>query len=63
MKLVIRGENLPRVERAVGASEISDEAACFAHQEDAGGNVPGLKVFLPEAIEPARRYPGEIERG
>src|SRR5581483_1782285 len=35
----------------------------LAHQDQAGGDVPGRQVALPIAVEASGRDPGEIERG
>ena len=63
VELVVGGEDLAVGEPGVAAAEIGDEAARLADQHDAGGDVPELEVLLPEAVEAARRDPGEIERG
>ena len=45
------------------AAEIGDEAARFAHQQDARRDVPQVEIVFPEAVQPPGRDPGEIERG
>ena len=47
----------------VGAAIIGDEPARFADQQHAGGGVPDVEIVFPEAVHPARRDPGEVERG
>ena len=49
------------VERATG--EVGDQAAGFADQHGAGGDVPGAQAFLPEQIEAAGGYVGEVQGG
>ena len=44
------------------AGRIGDRAARFAHDERAGGDVPGLQAQLPVAVVAAGSDPGEIER-
>ncbi len=63
MELVVGGQHLARPERRIGAPEVGDEAPRFANEQDSGGDVPDLEVLLPEAVEAARRNPGEVERG
>ena len=62
MELIIGGENLAFLNSGVGAAEVCDEASGLADQKQAGGDVPELKVFLPEAVIAAGGDPGEIER-
>ena len=45
------------------AFEMADEAACFADQDDAGGDVPRLQAIFPKAVKPARCDIGQIKRG
>ena len=54
---------LPVVEHLVLAVGVADEAAGLAQDDDAGGEVPGAQVALPEAVEAAGGDPGEVERG
>ena len=59
---LVAGENMAFGQHVVAAVEVADEAAGFAHHEEAGGDVPGREVALPMGIETAGRDPGEIER-
>ena len=43
----------------VTAVDLFDISACFAHENDAGGDVPGLEIAFPETVEPAGGDPGE----
>ncbi len=60
---VVAGDDLALGENGVVAVEIGDEAAGFAHQDNARGHVPRRQVALPISIEPSGRDPGEIESG
>ena len=63
MQLVVRGEHLALRNRTIGTAIVGDEAAGFLDQQIAGRDVPRLQSAFPEGVEPARRDPGEIERG
>ena len=52
----------PLASTASPPSGSAGEAAGFAHQEHAGGEVPRRKVALPIGVEAAGGDPGEIER-
>ena len=53
----------PLASIVIAAVEVGDKAAGLAHQDDARRHIPGLKVALPVAVEPAGGDPGEVERG
>ncbi len=53
----------PLVNMASLPSHVGNEAAGFAHQDDAGGEVPWREIALPIGVEPAGGDPGEIECG
>ena len=59
---LVAGDDVACGEHRVAAVGIADEAAGFAHQEHAGGEVPRREVALPIGIEAAGGDPGEIER-
>ena len=61
MKLAIRGEIFAAFDHPVLAAIVGDEAARFLDQEDPGRNVPDVEIVFPEAVEPTRRDPGEVE--
>src|SRR5690606_2075022 len=63
MQVAIGGKHLPLGDARLATPEIGDEAAGLPHQNDARGDVPELKVLLPETVITAGRDPGEIERG
>ncbi len=43
--------------------QVGHEAARFPHQDDAGGDVPGIEAVLPIAVIAAGRDVGQIQRG
>ena len=45
------------------AFEVGDDAAGFANEQDAGGDVPRREAQLPERVEAAAGDVGEVERG
>ena len=61
MQPFIGREDMARLERPAAAFEIADKPAGFAHEQDAGRDVPGFQPALPEAVEPAGRDIGKIE--
>jgi hypothetical protein len=63
MHRLVAGRDVALGEHRVTAVEIADVAARLAHQDDAGGHVPGRKVALPVGIDAAGRDPGKIEGG
>src|SRR5258706_9110643 len=58
----VAGDQTRVVDSCRGASEIRRDAAGFADQQNAGGNVPRGEGDFPEALEPAGGDAGEIER-
>ena len=58
---VVAGDDLPLGQDGVVAVAVADEAAGFAHQDQAGGEIPRRQIALPIGIEPAGGDPGEIE--
>src|SRR5687768_13187507 len=63
MELVVGGQHLALGHRPVAAAIVADEAARLADQQYAGGDVPAVELFLPEAVVAAGGDPGEVERG
>ena len=47
----------------VVAGEIQHHAAGLAHQQGAGGDVPGLDADLEVGVQAPGRDPGEVEAG
>src|ERR1017187_8126835 len=63
MNEAIRGEYLPAVELEVVAGKVRHAAASLFDQQNAGCRVPGVQIELPEGLEAASRYIGQVERG
>src|SRR5262245_55176504 len=63
MNRLITDDNMTFAEHILAPLKVGGEAACLAHHENAGRHVPGRKVALPKAVEPAGGDPGEIEGG
>ena len=53
----------PVLRKSVLAVGAGHEAAGFANQKRAGGDIPGIEPPLPEGVEPPGGDIGEIERG
>ena len=74
MDRLVAGDHAARLEHLVLAVGVADIAACFAQDDDAGGEVPGLQIALPDsrrsrpaaiqarssAAAPVRRMPAEL---
>jgi len=60
---VVGGEDEALVEHVGSAGEIARHALRLAHDQDAGGDVPGAQIVLPERVEASRSDIGQIERG
>src|ERR1700681_921197 len=63
MNRLVAGHHRPFFENVMAAVEIGDKPARLAHEQDAGGKIPGRQAALPKAVETAGGDPGEIERG
>jgi hypothetical protein len=48
--------------RTRAAFDFRHMAACLAHQQDAGPDIPGVEIALPIGVEPARRDKRKIKR-
>ncbi len=59
---LVAGDDAALVQHAILAVGVAHIAACLAQDDDAGGEVPGPQIALPEAVEPAGRGPGQVER-
>src|SRR5262249_13632694 len=63
VQLRVGGKRAAAGEHVVTAIDLADIAPGFAHEDDAGGDVPGRQVVLPEAFVAARGDIGEVEGG
>src|SRR4030095_15308347 len=57
------GDDVSALEVALAPLEIADRASGLAHQQAAGGHVPGRQRHLPESVITAARDVSECERG
>src|SRR2546425_418921 len=60
MHATIRGDDLVAASVRLATAPVGDVAACLAHEEHAGGDVPRLEFPFPETFEAAARDVGEI---
>src|SRR5579863_9727221 len=63
MEMVVGGERVAAFEGIALAAGLAHIAARFAHEQQAGGNVPGAEPVLPVTVEPPGRNIGEVEGG
>src|SRR5579883_2303047 len=64
MEVIVGGDHVAGRHRVVLAvRQPRDIAAGLADQQDTRRHVPGLEPEFPEAVHPARRHIGEVERG
>src|SRR5436305_72084 len=59
----IRSADLTAGNLERSAVEVADYPAGFAHQQNAGCRVPGIKIEFPKAVETSASDAGQIERG
>src|SRR6476619_5067475 len=58
---LVAGDYASGLQHAILALGVADETASLAEDDDAGGEIPGAQVPLPEAVEAAGGDPGKIE--
>src|SRR4051794_34571750 len=56
------GDDLALVQEVGFAGEVADQPAGFGDEQRSGGDVPGRKPGLEEAVVPAGRDVAEVER-
>src|SRR5437016_14086148 len=61
MEMVICGQHVARRHHLVAARQIADIAPRFAHEQYAGGYIPGLEAEFPEPVISAGGNISEIE--
>src|SRR4051812_342357 len=59
---LVAGDHVTGHIRRFAALEISAIAAGFAHDDEAGRDIPGPEIALPIGVKAPRRHPGEVER-
>src|SRR5215469_4010287 len=63
VQVVVGGKHVTRRQHLVPAREVAHIPAGLAHQEDAGGDIPGREPEFPVAVVAPRRDIGKVERG
>ncbi len=61
--VLIPAQHVPGLQRVVLALDVRNGPAGFAHHDLPGGDVPGLQVAFPVAVEAAGGDEGEVEGG
>ena len=57
------GQGIPGVQRRVVSDQVGHDAAGLPHEQRTRRDVPARKTALPEAVVPAARGVGHVERG
>src|SRR5205085_7272232 len=63
VQTVVGRKHVATAHHVLAPGEIGDKAAGFAHQQQAGGNIPGAEAEFPKPVKATGRDIGEIERG
>ena len=63
MQLVVPSTDIVGAEPVGPASDIGDLSAGFTHQQNTGGDIPGIEPVFPIAVVASRRDISEIQGG